>query len=35
MWFNLKGGFRIEVAATTGSSDELGSGASAANVELG
>jgi hypothetical protein len=28
-WFNLKGGFRIEVAATTGS------GASVANVDLG
>jgi hypothetical protein len=34
-WFNLKGGFRIEVAAMTGSDDELGGGASTANVELG
>jgi hypothetical protein len=34
-WFNLKGGFRIEVAVTTGSGDELGGGASATNMELG
>jgi hypothetical protein len=31
----LKGGFRIEVAVTTGSDDELGGGASMTNVELG
>jgi hypothetical protein len=30
-----RGGFRIEVAAMTGNGDELGGGASVANVELG
>jgi hypothetical protein len=34
-WFNLKGGFQIEVTVMTGSGNELGGGASATYMELG